>query len=163
MTLSSVVYQVMDNTLIFVLFNKQYDVRMEKDAGYGRSDIIAHPLHSLNSLAYIFEIKTVSSHSRRNGKQSLKTAERIQNELEQAKTGALKQIDDRGYRQGVPLHERTVHEYAVVFCGKSCAAAVRTFERKTMKDKWELMAISDCMVTATDSSEEYDMDEDACQ
>jgi len=149
--------------LIFALFGKEYDVRMEQDAGHGRSDITAHPFSPQRLLALIFEIKAVTSHSTRNGKRSLKTAERMKKDMEKAKTEALTQIAERRYRERVPRHVTRVQEYAFVFCGKSCVAAVRTLERKTTEDWQQVTAdttvISECMVD--DTGEEDITDEDA--
>ncbi|KAF8809619.1 DUF1703-domain-containing protein [Phlegmacium glaucopus] len=157
------VYQALCYMLIFALFGKEYDVRMEQDSGHGRSDITAHPFSQQRFLAFIFEIKAVASHLTRNGKQSLKTAERMKKDLEKAKIEALTQIAERRYRERVPRHATTVHEYAFVFCGKFCVAAVQTFESNAMED-WQQVAagatvISECMVDGTD--EEDFTDEDA--
>ena len=160
------VYQALCYMLIFA-FGKEYDVRMEQDAGHGRSDITAHPFSPQRLLALIFEIKAVASHSTRNGKRSLKTPERVKKELENAKTEALTQIAERRYRERVPRHVTKVHEYAFAFCGKFCVAAVRTFGRNAAEDWQQITAdtavVSECMVDYTDIGEEdvEDEDEDA--
>jgi len=120
------VYQALCYMLIFALFGQEYDVRMEQDAGHGRSDITAHPFSPQHLLALIFEIKSVARHLTRNGKRSLKTAKRIKKDLENAKTEGLAQLADRHYRERVPCHATKVHEFVFVFCGKFCVAAVRT-------------------------------------
>ena len=147
------VHQALCYMLIFMLFGKEYDVRMEQDAGHGRSDITAHPSSPHRFLALIFEIKAVASHSTRNGKQSPKTAGHINKDLEKAKSEALTQIAERRYRERVPRHATKVHEYAFVFCEKFCVAAVRTFKRNTTEDWQQVTAdttvVSECMVDGT--------------
>jgi hypothetical protein len=155
------VYQALCYMLIFALFGKEYDVRMEQDAGHGRSDITAHPLSPQCQQTFIFEIKSVARHLKRNGKRSLKTAKRIEKDLEIAKTEGLAQLADRRYRERVPRHATKVHEFVFVFCGKFCVAAVRTLERNVTED-WEQVAVdstvvSECMV---DMGEEDVGDED---
>ena len=160
------VYQALCYMLIYALFGKEYDVRMEQNAGYGRSDITAHPFSPCHSLAFIFEIKSVSPYLRTNGKRSLKTAKRIEKNLENAKTQGLTQIAERRYRERIPLHAKKVHEFVFVFSGKFCVAAVRTLERSPTEN-WEQaaadttgMVVSECLVDETDIGEEDDGDED---
>jgi PD-(D/E)XK nuclease superfamily len=148
--------------LIYALFGKEYDVRMEQDAGYERSDITAHPFSAQRLLALIFEIKSVARHLKRNGKRSLKTAEQMGKDLEDAKIVALEQLADRRYRERVPRHATKVHEFAFVFCGKFCVAAVRTLQRNSTERNWEEVAadstvVSECM---TDMGDEDVGDED---
>src|SRR6202042_1034756 len=149
--------------LIFALFGKEYDVRMEQDAGHG-SDITAHPLSPQCQQMFIFEIKSVARHLKRNGKRSLKTAKRIEKDLEIAKTEGLAQLADRRYRERVPRHATKVHEFVFVFCGKFCVAAVRTLKRNVTED-WEQVAadstvVCECMVDDADMGEEDVGDED---
>ena len=158
------VYQALCYMLIFALFGKEYDVRMEQDAGHGRSDITAHPFSPQRLLALIFEIKSVARHLTRNGKRSLKTAKRIEKDLENAKTEGLVQLADRRYRERVPRHATKVHEFVFVFCGKFCVAAVRTLKRNVTED-WEQVAadstvVCECMVDDADMGEEDVGDED---
>ena len=54
------VYQALCYMLMFALSGKEYDVRMEQDAGHGRSDITAHPFSPQHLLTLIFEIKSVA-------------------------------------------------------------------------------------------------------
>jgi hypothetical protein len=60
-------------------------------------------------------------------------------DLEKAKIEALEQLASRRYRERVPLHAIKVHEFGFVFCGKFCAAAVRTLQRNSMGN-WEEVA-----------------------
>ena len=113
---------------------------MEQD-GHGRSDITAHPLSAQRLLALIFEITSVGRHLKRNGKRSLKTAKQMKKDLENAKIEALEQLADRRYRERVPRYATKVHEFAFVFCGKFCAATVRTLQRNSAED-WEAAANS---------------------
>jgi hypothetical protein len=76
------VYQAMCYMLMYALFGKAYDVRMEQDAGRGRSDITAYPFSAQHLLALIFEIKSVARHLKRNGNRSLKTAEQMRKDME---------------------------------------------------------------------------------
>jgi hypothetical protein len=158
------VYQALCYMLIFALLGKEYDVRMEQDAGHARSDITVNPFGPQRVLALIFEIKAVARHLTSNGKRSLKTADRLKKDLEKAKTQALTQIEERRYRARVPLHARKVHEYAFVFCGKFCVAAVRTFKRNSTGDWQQVTAnttnVSECMVDDTDIGEGDVGDED---
>ena len=71
------VYQALCYMLTFALFGKECDVKMEQDAGHGRSDITcitAHPLGQRRALSLIFEIKAVARHWTKSGKRSLRTA-----------------------------------------------------------------------------------------
>jgi hypothetical protein len=131
--------------LIFALFGKEYDVRMEQDAGHGRSDITAHPFSPQRKLAPIFEIKSVARHLTRNGRRSLKTAQCIGKDLENAKTEGLAQLADRRYRERVPRHATKVHEFVFVFCGKFCVAAVHTLERNITEDWEQVAALHGCL------------------
>jgi hypothetical protein len=154
------VYQALCYMLIYALFGKEYDVGMEQDTSHGR-DITAHPLSAQRLLALIFEIKSVARQLKRNGKRSLKTAEQMAKELENAKIEALGQLADHRYRERVPRHATKVHEFAFVFCGKFCVAAVRTSQRNSAEN-WEEVAadstvVSDCM---TDMGDEDFGDED---
>ena len=124
---------------------KKYDVRMEQDS-HGRSDIAAQPLSAQRSLALIFEIKSVGRHLKRNWKRSPKTAEQMKKGLENAKIEALEQLADRRYRERVPRHATKVHEFAFVFCGKFCAATVRTLQRSSAED-WEEVAANSTVVS----------------
>ena len=157
------VYQALCYMLIFTLFGQEYDVRMEQDVGHGRSDIMAFPFGPQGLLAFIFEIKSVPPHLTRNGKRSPKPPERIEKDLENAKTGGLAQILNRRYRAPVPRHATKVHEFVFGFCGRFCVAAVRTLERNVKGDWEEVTAksttVSECMV-ATDMGEEDVGDED---
>ncbi|KAM6493857.1 putative AAA-ATPase domain containing protein [Amanita muscaria] len=155
------VYQAMCYMLIYALFGKEYDVRMEQDAGHGRSDITAHPFSAQRFLALIFEIKSVARHLKRNGKRSLKTAEQMRKDLEKAKIEALGQLADRRYRERVPRHATKVHEFAFVFCGKFCVAAVRTLQRNSTEN-WEEVAADSTVVSEsmTDMGDEDVGDED---
>ena len=156
------VYQAMCYMLFYALLGQEYDVRMEQDAGHGRSDITAHPFSPQGLLALIFEIKSVARHLRRNGKRSLKTPEQMGKDLEKAKIEALEQLADRRYRERVPLHATKVHEFGFVFCGKFCVAAVRTLQRNSMGD-WEEVAAhsTDVSESMTDMGDEGDEDEEA--
>lgn len=156
------VYQAMCYMLFYALFGKEYDVRMEQDAGHGQSDIMAHPFSPQRLLALIFEIKSVSRHLKRNGKRSLKTPEQMGKDLEKAKIEALEQLANRRYRERVPLHATKVHEFAFVFCGKFCAAAVRTLQRNSMGN-WEEVAAgsTDVSESMADMGDEDDEDEEA--
>ncbi len=156
------VYQAMCYMLFYALFGKEYDVRMEQDAGHGRSDIMAHPFSPQRLLALIFEIKSVARHLKRNGKRSLKTPEQMGKDLEKAKIEALEQLANRRYRERVPLHATKVHEFGFVFCGKFCAAAVRTLQRNSMGN-WEEVAAgsTDVSESMTDMGDEGDEDEEA--
>jgi hypothetical protein len=128
-------YQALIFMLIFALFGDEYDIRMEQDSGFGRSDIIAHPVNPQRSLAFIIELKSVAPYWKdKKGKRSLKTPKRRENELEMAKTEALTELEVRQYRERVPLCAEKVHEFAFVFCGKSCAAAVRKFIRNDKRE-----------------------------
>jgi len=123
-----------------------------------------HPFSSQHLLALIFEINSVARHLTRNVKRSLKTANRIEKDLEDAKTEGLAQLADRRYRERVPRHATKVHEFVFVFCGKFCVAAVRTLERNVTED-WEQAAVdstvvSECMVDDADIGEEDIGDED---
>lgn len=143
------VYQALCYMLIYALFGKEYGVRMEQDAGHGRSDITAHPFSAQRLLALISEIQPVARHLKRNGKRSLKTAEQMEKDLENAKVEALGQLADRRYRERVPRHATKVHEFAFVFCGKFCVAAMHTLERN-FTGNWEGVAagstvVSECM------------------
>jgi len=157
------VYQALCFMLIYALLGKEYDVRMEQDAGHGRSDIMAHPLSSRCLPALIFEIKSVPRHWNKNGKRSIKTPKRIEKDLEKSKTEVLAQFADRRYREAVPLHATKVHEFAFVFCGKLCVAGVRTLMRNVRGD-WEQVAgdstvVSEFMVDADTSEEDAEEDE----
>jgi hypothetical protein len=160
------VYQGMCYMLIFTLFGKEYDVRMEQDAGHRRSDITAHPFSPQRLLALVFEIKSVARYVKRNGKRSLKTSQRMEKDLEREKIGGLAQLEERRYRERVPLHATKVHEYVFVFCGKFCVAAVRTLERNVVGG-WQQVAadstvVSGCMVDANMGEDDVeDEDEEA--
>jgi len=153
------VYQALFYMLIFALFGKEYDVRMEQDDGHGRSDITAHPLSQSCDLSLIFEIKAVARHCTKSGKRSLKTAGRLEGDLEKAKQEALTQIEKHRYREGAPLHTKRVHEYAFAFSGKFCVAAVRVLKRNETSDWQEVTssnpAILECMA---DNIDDGDMD-----
>jgi len=137
---------------------------MEQDAGHGRSDITAHPSSPQRSLALIFEIKSVARHLKRKEKRSLKTAPRIEKDLEKAKTKGLAQLADCRYREPVPRHATKVHEFVFVFSGKFCVAAVRTLKRNDTEEWEEIAAIStvvsESMVGDIDMGEEDVTDED---
>lgn len=148
-------YQAMCYMLIYALFGKEYDVRMEQDAGHGRADITAHPFSSQRLLAFIFEIKSVARHSIRNGKRTLKKQDQTEKDLEKAKIEALGQLADRRYRERAPLHATKVHEFVFVFCGKFCIVGVRTLKRNSMKN-WEEVAANSTVVCECTT----DMDED---
>jgi PD-(D/E)XK nuclease superfamily len=160
------VYQGMCYMLIFTLFGKEYDVRMEQDAGHGRSDITAHPFSPQRLLALIFEIKSVARYVKRNGKQSFKTCEHMEKDLEREKIAGLAQLEERRYRERVPLHATKVHEYVFAFCGMFCVAAVRTLERNATGG-WQQVAadstvVSGCMVDANMGEDDVeDEDEEA--
>ena len=151
------VYQALRYMLIFALFRKEYDLRMEQDDGHERSDITAHPLSQRRDLSLIFEIKAVARHWTKIGKRSLKTADRLEKELEKAKHEALTHIEQRRYRERVPLYTKRVHEYAFAFSGKFCVAAVRTLERNAAGDWQEVTssnpAILECMVDDIDDED----------
>ena len=150
------VYQALCYMLIFALFSKEYDVRMEQDAGHDRSDITAHPFSPGCALSLIFEIKAVARHCKKSGKRSLKTADHLEKDLEKAKHEALAQIEQRRYRERA-LHTKRVHEYAFAFSGKFCVTAVRTLERNVTGDWQEVTssnpAIVDCMVDNIDDED----------
>jgi hypothetical protein len=158
------VYQALIFMLLFALFGSEYDVRMEQDAGFGRSDIIVRPISPQLSLAFIIELKAVASYWKdRKGKRLLKTINRRENEMEKAKTEALRQLEVRQYRAGVPLHTAKIHEFALVFCGKLCIAAVRTLTRND-KRGWVQSAekstnVAECMFDAGEEGED-DVEED---
>ena len=154
------VYQAMCYMLIYALFGKEYDVRMERDASHGRSDIMALLFSAQRSLALIFEIKSVARHLERNGKRSLKTPEQMEKDLEKAKIEALGQLADCRYRERVPRHATKVHEFAFAFCGKFCVAAARTLQRNSMEN-WEEVAANSTVVSEsmTDMGDEDDGDE----
>jgi hypothetical protein len=124
----------------------------------------SHPFSPQRKLALVFEIKSVARHLKRNGKRSLKMAQCIEKDLENAKTEGLAQLADRRYRERVPRYATKVHEFVFVFCGKFCVAAVRTLERNVTED-WEQVAadstvVSECMVDDEDMGEEDVGDED---
>ena len=158
------VYQALIFMLFFVLFGDEYNIRMKQDFGFvsGQSDIIAHPANPQRSLAFIIKLKSVAPYWKdKKGKRSLKTRQRRENELEKAKTEALTELEVRQYREKVPLCAEKVHEFAFVFCGKCCAAAVRKFSRNA-KGEWERVAetstgVAECMF---DTGEGEDEDED---
>jgi PD-(D/E)XK nuclease superfamily len=154
------VYQALCYMLIYALFGKEYDVRMEQDAGNGRSDITAHPFSPCRSLAFIFEIKSVTPHVTTKGKRSLKKAKRIEKDLENAKIQGLAQIADRRYRERIPLHTKKVHEFVFVFSGKFCVAAVRTLERNPTENWEQAAADTTDMVVSESLVDETDMDEE---
>lgn len=157
------VYQALCYMLIFALFGKEYDVRMEQDAGHGRSDITAHPLRQSRDLSLIFEIKAVARRCAKGGKRSLKTADRLEKDLEKAKQEALTQMEQRRYRERSPLHTKRVHEYAFAFSGKFCVAAVRILERNATGDWQEVTssnpAILQCMADNIDDGDSDNEDE----
>ena len=72
--------------LIFALLGKEYDVRMEQDAGHGQSDITAHPFSPQRLLALVFEIKSVAR-VKRNGKRSSKTSQHMEKDFEREDGG----------------------------------------------------------------------------
>jgi hypothetical protein len=117
-------------------------------------------------LALVFEIKSVARYVKRNGKRSLKTSQRMEKDLEREKIGGLAQLEERRYRERVPLHATKVHEYVFVFCGKFCVAAVRTLERNVVGG-WQQVAadstvVSGCMVDANMGEDDVeDEDEEA--
>ena len=162
------VYQALIFMLFFVLFGDEYNVRMEQDSGFGRSDIIVHPVNPQRSLAFVIELKSVSPYWKdKKGKRSLKTPKRRENGLEKAKTEALRQLEDRQYRAGVPLHAEMVHEFAFVFCGKFCVAAVRTLrrndKREWVQDAEKSTGVAEHMfdtVTGEEGEEEEEEEED---
>ena len=156
------VYQALIFMLFFVLFGNEYNVRMEQDSGFGRFDIIVHPVNPQRSLAFIVELKSVAPYWKdKKGKRSLKTRQRRENELEKAKTEALTELEVRQYRERVPLCAEKVHEFAFVFCGKFCAAAVRKFlrndKREWVQDAEKSRGVAECMF---DTGEGEDEDED---
>jgi len=161
-------YQALIFMLIFALFGDEYNIRMEQDVGLGQSDIIAHPVNPQRSLAFIIELKSFAPYWKdKKGRRSLKTPERRENELEKAKTGALTELEVRQYRKKVPPCAEKVHEFAFVFCGKSCAVAVREFARSA-KGEWERVAekstnVAECMFDTGEEGEdedEVDMDDE---
>lgn len=127
---------------------------MEQDAGHGRCDIMANPLSSQCLLAFIFEIKQVPPHLKKNSKKTLKPAKRIERDLEKSKTLALAQLEERRYREKFPLHATKVHEFALVFCGKFCMAGVRTLKRSVTGD-WERVA---AVVSEVDAEARHTVD-----
>jgi hypothetical protein len=158
------VYQALCYMLIFTLFGKEYDIKMEQDAGHGRSDITAHPFSPQQKLALIFEINLVAHHLMRNRKRSLKTAQCIDKDLENTKTEGLAQLADRCYRKRVPCHAISVHKFVFVFYGKLCVAAMCTLEHNIMED-WEQVTadstvVSQCTVDHKDMGKEDVGDED---
>jgi len=154
------VYQALCYMLIFSLFGNAYDVRMEHDAGFGRSDITAHPLGPHSILSVIFEIKAVATHIKRKGKRTLKSADGVKRDLEKAKAEALKQMEVRRYRDRAPPHVKRVHEYAFVFAGKYCLAAVRTLERDATGDWCEVTTSTSVTSDNTVDGDDMDMDMD---
>jgi PD-(D/E)XK nuclease superfamily len=134
------VYQALSFMLIYSLFDtadRRYNVRMEQDDGFGRSDITAHPRTLDCLVSLVFEIKRVATHSKKShGKRQLKSADRLRTELIHATDDALEQIQQRQYRARAPLHTRTIHEYGLAFAGKFCVVAVRTLQRKIDAGDW---------------------------
>jgi len=156
------VYEALCFMLIFALFGEDYNVRMEQDGGHGRSDITAHPFARRSSPALLFEIKSVSGHFRRNGRRSVKTIQCMQRDMQKAKAEGLAQLERLRYRERVPLHATKVHEYAFVFCGKFCVAAVRTLERNASQEWVEVTtgstSITSSMTEIVDISDDEDED-----
>jgi len=148
--------------IIIIFFGQEYDIRMEQDAiTSGQSDITAHPLNPRHVLSFIFEIKAVARYVTNKGKWMLKSADRVERDLEKAKVEALTQMEKRRYRERAPLHTTGIHEYAFVFAGKFCVAAVRTLERDATSHWREVRvnsaAVSNCMVS---DDMDDDMDDD---
>jgi hypothetical protein len=133
------VYQALSFMLIYSLFDtvdRRYDVRMEQDHGFGRTDITAHPRTPDCLVSLVFEIKRVPTHSMIRGKRTLKSVDRLRTELNYATDAALRQIELRQYRARAPLYTRTIHEYGLAFAGKFCLAAVRTLRREIDAGDW---------------------------
>ena len=159
------VYQALIFMLIFAIFGDEYNIKMEQDFGSGRSDIIAHPVNPQSSLAFIVELKSLAPYWKdKKGKRSLKTRQRRENELEKAKTEALTELEVRQYREKVPLCAEKVHEFAFVFCGKFCAAAVRKFsrndKREWVQDAETSTGVAECMFDTGEGEDEDEADMD---
>ncbi|KAF8736433.1 hypothetical protein AX14_000306 [Amanita brunnescens Koide BX004] len=94
----------------------------------------------------------------------IKTAEQMRKDLEKAKIEALGQLADRRYRERVPRHATKVHEFAFVFSGKFCVAAVRTLQRNSTENWKEVAAdspvVSESMIDVGDE-DVGDEDEEA--
>jgi hypothetical protein len=88
-------------------------------------------------LSLVFEIKQVSTHSKRDGKRTLKSKDGLSAELEKATVAALEQIKMRQYRTRAPLHTTKIHEYGLEFAGKFCLVAVCTLEHHDGKSDWQ--------------------------
>ena len=88
----------------------------------------------------------------------------MRKDLEKAKIEALGQLADRRYRERVPRHATKVHEFAFVFCGKFCVAAVRTLQRNSTENWKEVAAdstvVSESMIDVGDE-DVGDEDEEA--
>lgn len=141
---------------------------MEQHVGFGRSDIIAHPVNPQRSLAFIIELKSMAPYWKdKKGDRSLKMPKHVEDELEKAKTEALAELEFHQYRERVPPCAEKVHEFAFVFCGKSCAAAIRKFTRNA-KGEWERVAekstnVAECMFDTGEEGvdeDEADMDDE---
>jgi hypothetical protein len=120
------VYQALCFLLIFALSDHRYEIKTEQDSGCGRTVITAHSQTPGCMLSLVFEIKKVATHGMIDGKRTLKSTERLKQELYCATDDALRQIELRDYRARDPPGTRKIHEYALAYAGKICVAALRT-------------------------------------
>ena len=92
-------YRALSFMLIFSLLdttNHRYEVKMERNHGYGRTNITAHPQTPDCLLSLVFEIKQVATHSMIRAKPALKSADRLK-DLNRTTYPALQQIELRQY------------------------------------------------------------------
>jgi len=165
------VYQALSFMLIYLLFDtadRRYDVKMEQDDSFGRTDITAHPRMPDCLVSLVFKIKRVATHGKICGKRTLKSADCLRTELKCAVDDALQQIQLRQYRARAPLHTRKIHEYGLAFAGKFCVVAVRTFQREIDAGDWVELDrgtpvvpkdISETDLVGDDSDDDMDVDE----
>lgn len=148
--------------MLFLVLFPEHNIKMVQDGGHGRSDfaIVAHPFRSQRLPGLVWEIKWINRKFKKDGKRSIKDPERIKKDIESAKIQALEQLEDRRYRESVPPYATKVHEFALVFCGMFCVAAVRTLEHNA-KEVWEQVGVAHgSIVDVGNADEEDSADED---
>jgi len=102
-----------------------WEVCVERDAGWGRLDLVIQQAHHENGV--IKEYKRISP-TKKDKKDGYGDSQcrRLTKEAD----NALNQVETRSYRNYVQPHVTKVFEYGIAFLGPYCAVAGRLLERK---------------------------------
>jgi len=136
-------------TAHLVKVTPRWEVAVERDAGWGRLDLVIQQAHHKNGVITKYKRISLTKKDKKYGYGDSQCRR-----LTKAADDALSQVETRFYRAHMWPHVTKVFEYGIAFLGPYCAVAGRLLERK-LGEGWVITEMYDSKADEERRAEMY--------